>query len=276
VFRRVWAAALPLLAAVLLPLTPRGAAAGDSVGILVLKEHGVGSPTLVQPYLDRFVAIAAQLNDWPAAKGQYHATRAAAEAYIAADKPHYGILSLAAFLAFKPRYDMAVIGQVDVSLAGGRQYHLISKQARDLAGCKGQTLASDHIDDPRFIDRVVAGGQFTLKDFKLLQTQRPLQTIKKVTTGEAVCGLIDEAQLAELSHIEGIDGVHPVWKSALLPPMVVVAFASAPSDERKTFQEHLDEICDGDAKGACAEVGITALQPADGGAYAAVLAAYGK
>jgi len=247
-----------------------------AIWILVLKEHGVGSSSLAQPYLDHFVAIAAGLNDWADAKGQYYNNRGAAEAFIQARHPHYGIFSLPTFLAFRTKYRLDVIGQVAVSLAGGRQYYLLSKSATDLAGCKGKTVASDHIDDPRFIERVVAGGHFTLADFTVSQTQRPLQTIKQVVNGEATCALIDDAQLAELPHLEGADGLRTVWKSAELPPMVVAAFPTAPAAERERFRQHLSDLCDNDGQSACAEVGIVSLKAAGAADYAAVVGAYGK
>ena len=53
--------------------------------------------------------------------------------------------------------------------------------------------------------------------------------------------------------------------------MLVAAFPSAPADERKTFQEHLDELCDGDRKSICAEVGILSLKAANPADYAASL-----
>jgi hypothetical protein len=249
---------------------------GGTVGIVVLKEHGVGSPALAQPYLDRFVALAAEDNGWSSAKGEYYTSRDAAEVFIQARKPHYGILSLPAFLALRTKYDFAVVGQVAVTLAGGRQYYVVSKNATDLAGCLGKTLASDHTDDTRFIERVVAAGRFKLTDFVLTPTQRPLQTIKKVLTDEAVCALIDDAQLAELAHIDGGDAIRVVWKSAELPPMAVVAFPTAPAAERETFQGNLARLCEDEAQGACAEVGIVSLRAAGAADYAAVVAAYDK
>jgi len=263
---------------ILLPKWPPVAARADTavVSILVVKEHGVGSPTLVQPYLDRFVAIAAELNGWADAKGQYYNNRSAAEAFIQAQHPHYGIFSLPVFLALRAKYKLEVLGQVAVSLAGGRQYSLISKSVPDLAGCKGKSVVSDHTDDARFIERVVAGGKFTLADFTVVQTQRPLQTVKKVINGEAACALIDDAQLAELSHLEGAAGLRTVWQSAELPPMVVTAFPAAAEAERQRFREHLAKLCEDEGQSACAEVGIVSLKAASASDYAAVVAAYGK
>lgn len=266
-----------ILAATLSFLTLASAAlAGDPLRILVLKEHGVGSPTLAQPYLDRFVANAALQNDWSDAKGQYYVTRAAAEDFIATQKPHYGIISLAAFLDFRVKYNLEVIGQVAVSLVGGQQYFLISKTATDLAGCKGKKLASDHTTDARFIENVVAHGKFKLADFTIVPTQRPLQTIKEVVAGNSDCALIDDAQLNELKKLSGAADVKPVWSSEKLPPMVVAAFPSAPTSERLRFQQNFSKVCEADTKPACAEVGILALDMASAADYASVVAAYGN
>jgi len=248
----------------------------DPIEILVLKEHGVGSPSLAQPYVDRFVALAAEDNGWKAAKGQYLSSRSAAETFIKTRSPHYGILSLAAFLALRERYQMEVLGRVASKLAGGEQYFIVSKTARDLAGCKGKQLASDHFADPRFVEKVIARRDFKLTDFKLVTNRRPLQSLRQVLSGDADCALLDDAQLAELKHLQGGDGVKVVWKSKLLPPMAVVAFASAPVAERQAFKSNLSSVCEGVENTACAEVGIHALAPARASDYSEVVALYGR
>lgn len=251
------------------------AAAGASVNVLVLKEHGVGSAAQAQPYLDKFVANAAKENGWAEAKGQYEVKRAGGEAYVQGQKPHYGILSLGAFLAFNAKYKVEPIGQAVVAQGGGQQYFLISKTAADLAGCKGKRLASDHADDPQFIDRVASGGNFKLADFTLVTTTRPLQTTRKVISDEADCALVDDAQIAELAHLDGAAGVKTVWSGAKLPPMVVAAFPDAPAAERAAFQGSLGKLCSID-KASCDAVGLTSLGGGGAGAYAGVIAAYNK
>ena len=265
-----------LVAAWLLLARRPAHAADGSVGIVVLKEHGVGNQALAQPYLDRMVALTATRNGWSGANGKYFTSRAPAEAFMKADQPHYGILSIPAFLALRQPYKLDVIGRVSVSLAGGRRYFVISKTATDLNGCKGKPLATDHADDARFIDKVVFAGQATLADFTLTPTQRPLQTIKEVLTDQAVCALIDDAQKDQLEHLQDKDGAHSVWESAELPPMPVVAFPNAPAAERQMFKKNLDSVCDDEGKSACAEVGIDDLTNASESEYAAIVKAYGK
>ncbi|HEY8380325.1 MAG TPA: PhnD/SsuA/transferrin family substrate-binding protein [Nannocystis sp.] len=251
-------------------------AEGDTVHVLVVKEHGVGGAAQAQPYIDKLIAVVARLNGWSAAAGKYLTSREAAETQIHTVDPHYAIMSLAAFLALGPKHRLEVIGQVEVTQGGGRQYSIISKNQSDLAGCKGKTLASDHADDPRFVDRVVGAGSFALSDFTLVETKRPVQTIKKVIAGEAECALVDDAQLAELGKIEGGSALKPVWQSAKLPPMVVVEFPSAPAAERKTFQNSFGKICAGEGKAVCAEAGLKEFKTASAADYAAVTSAYGK
>lgn len=263
------------LAAALLGPTAAAGRANGPVRLFALREHGVSSATVAQPYLDKFVALAAAKNGWPGAQGVYLSSRAAVAEFIRTADPHYAILSLAAFLALRSPHRLDVLGQVALSLPGGRRYSVISREAADLAGCRGKKLASDHAGDPRFVDRVAAAGQFALADFELQPTRRPLQTIRVLLDGQAVCALVDDAQVAELPKIPGAEGVRAVWTGAELPPMVVAAFPAAPEQERETFRSNLVPLCAEEGKQICAEVGIVSLAPASDADYASVVAAYG-
>jgi len=251
--------------------------AGDgTVHVLIIKEQGVGSAAQAQPYVDRLVGAAGKVNGWTATEGKFATTREAAEEYIHTADPHFGIMTLPAFLALRGKHQLEVMGKADVSVGNGQQYHIVSKTQPDVAGCKGKTLASNHVEDARFAEKVIGRSAFTLADFTLVATKRPVQTIKKVVAGEAECALIDDAQFAELSKIEGTAGIRSVWKSDKLPPMVVVAFPSAPAGERTTFKGALAKVCSGESKAACGEVGIKNLGPASTSDYQDVVAAYGR
>ena len=111
---------LALTGALWLSLAP-SLAGGTTVGIVVVREHGVGSQTLVQPYLDRFAALAAALNGWGGADGRYFTSRDVATAFIEGEKPHYGILALPVFLAMRSKYDLRVLGRI-AEATGGRYW----------------------------------------------------------------------------------------------------------------------------------------------------------
>ncbi len=252
------------------------AEADGEVSILVLRENGAGSAATAQSYIDELMTHVARVNGWSGAKGSYQTKRAAAKSYIDTAKPHYGILSLGAFLAMRESMGLKVVGQVHAEGGGGAQYYVVSKNQTELADCKGKSLATNHGADVPFIDRVVSGGTFKLADFQVTATTRPVQTLKKVIAGEAECALVDDAQMAELQRLEGGSAVHTVWLSAPLPPLAVVAFGNAPADEAKTFKGKLSEVCKGDGATACAQAGLKALVESDDAPYAAVIKAYGK
>jgi hypothetical protein len=266
------AAAASLLAT--LALAPATADAGDSVNILILKEHGVGSAASAQTYVDKLVAHVASENAWKAAEGKYVTSRASAASYIKQSDPHFGILSLAAFLDLRGKHELEVVGSAEVAGGGGRQYFVVSGSQASLAGCKGKTLGTDHGDDARFIDKVVGNGELKLSEFTVEDTRRPMKTVNAVARGEVECALIDDAQKAAMAKVAGGDKLAVVWSSKQLPPMVVVAFPSAPASERKSFQSKLASVCSGAGASACKEVGLASLKKADDSVYADVVKSY--
>ncbi len=259
-----------------LALAPGAADAGDGVNILILKEHGVGSAATAQSYVDKLVATVATQNGWSSAAGKYFTTRTQATSFISASNPHYGILSLGAFLSLRGPNKLEVIGSAEVSGGGGRQYFIVSASETSLAGCKGKTLGTDHGDDARFIDKVVGKSDFSLSEFTVEDTKRPMKTVNAVARGEVPCALIDDAQLSSIAGVEGGAAVKTVWSSAKLPPMVVVAFPSAPAAEKKTFTGNLSKVCEGDGKEACKEIGLKSLSSTSASTYAGVIADYDK
>lgn len=274
--RNVVSAALLPLTLASLALAPVAADAGDTVNILILKEHGVGSAATAQSYVDKLVAQVAAQNGWASAAGKYFTTRAQAKSFVSGSNPHYGILSLGAFLELRSPSRLEVIGSAEVTGGGGRQYFVVSASETTLAGCKGKTLGTDHGDDVRFIDNVVSKSEFDLADFTVEDTKRPMKTVNAVARGEVPCALIDDAQMASLAGVEGGASVKAVWTSAKLPPMVVVAFPSAPAAEKKSFSGKLSKICEGDGKDVCKEIGLKSLSSTSESTYAGVIADYGK
>ncbi|MGB1013022.1 MAG: hypothetical protein ACPG4T_02725 [Nannocystaceae bacterium] len=245
------------------------------VNIVILRENGVGSAAQAQRYVDELVARTGEVNNWTKTSGKYTTRRAQAESYIASSKPQFGILSLGGFLALRATNKFQVVGQADVKAAGGQKYFIVSASAADLAGCKGKTLASNHLGDTKMIEGVVAAGAFKLADFTVEKTRRPVQTLKKVIAGEAVCALIDDAQKSDLGSVDGGNSLKVVWTSAKMPPMVVVAFGSAKSATRQRFKANLGKVCSGDGKSTCGQAGIRSLKSASNASYRAAIKAYG-
>jgi hypothetical protein len=251
------------------------ALAAPARSFVVLLEHGAGTPSRAQPYLDDLLKVVAEQNRWPNATGRYFSDRPPALEFIRKEKPDFGILSLAAFVALKGSLSLSVIGEVVAPKAGGGQYFLVSKHASSADGCKGQRVTTTFGNDPRFVEHVIARGSFRLSDFKLVEARRPLEPLKQVLRGEAECALIDDAQLEATHHIEQGAELKAVWQSAELPGMAVVAFARADSAAVQSFKQSLGTLC-AKAKQACSSVGIEKIQPSDVARYRPVLDSYSK
>jgi hypothetical protein len=242
--------------------------AGSDVKLIVVREHSVGSAAQAQPYVDQLVAVAQKTQGWSSASGHYEADRASAESWINDNSPQYGIMNLAALLAFHDSQKLEIIGQVNVSTKGGQQYFIVSKSSGDVSTCKGATLATVE-DDTKFVDKVVSGGAFKLSDFTVETKKRPLQPIKAVANDEVKCALIDDAQKDDPTAKD----LKVVWSSSKMLPMAVVAFPNAP--DKASFKSNLPNLCSSDdGKKACGAAGIQSLKTASDSDYSQVLAAY--
>ncbi len=268
---------LTLLAGVLLALVlPGSAQAEQPVGLLIVREYGIGSATQAQPYVDKFGELLAVRMGWSGTKIQFFTSRSSAPGFIKEAQPRYAILNLSAFLALRQEYGLEVLGSMEFMRSGGQYFHLVSTDAPTLEAGKGKTLATLYAADDRFIDRVVFGGAARLADFTLVPTKRPVQTIKKLVNHEADCALIDDALLAELPRIEGAAGIRPMWKSAALPALVLAAFPAASPEERVKFRAILPTLTEGDGRDISKEIGIEAVLPAKDADLAAIIHAYEK
>jgi hypothetical protein len=270
----------PLAAALAAPVgasaaDPKEGGEGETVHVLVLRQGGAGSASTAQKYVDQVMARIGTLTGWQVS-GKYTTTRAQAETYIEESKPEFGLVSLSAFLPMAAKYKLRPTGKAKVKGGGGGQYFIISKNQFDVAGCKGKKLASDHADDAKFVDNVVFADGLALGDFDLVKTKRSLQTLKAVIRDEAECALVDDAQVADLAHVEGGAVLRAVWSSREFPGMVMVEFPDATKDQAKVFAKNLPQICKGDGKKACTAAGIESLEAASADDFRAYLDAYNK
>jgi hypothetical protein len=275
---RLAVATLAVAAATTGMTTSRSAAAAPAtsgeVSMLILRENGVGSSARAQKFIDDLMVSFARVNGWSSASGKYHTTRQGAEAYIAASKPSYGFFSLGAYLALRDDHKLTPLGKSSIAGGGGEQYYIVSKIAASLEQCKGKSLATNHGDDAKFVDKVLFDGKMSLSDFEVVQTRRPLQTLKKVTRDEATCALVDDAQMAALADVDDGSSVKPVWFSKHFPAVIVAAFPNA--SDSKGFAAKLPDVCEGEGKAACDGAGVRNLATLGASDLSALHTSYGK
>lgn len=246
----------------------------DAVGFVVVREAGSGSASTAQSYLDSLLASLAHTNGWASATGKYFTKRSKAKKFIEETKPSFGFMSFGAYLGLRKAYDLTPVAVADASAAGGSQYFVISKNQLTLDACKGKTLATNHAKDAKFVDRIVSGDAFDLADFQLVETTRPVQTLKAVIDGEAECALVDDSQVLAMGTVEGGLLLRPLWSSTKMPAVLVVTFGSAPAEQVQSFTTNIEAMCEGDGRAACDAAGLKAPRRIEAGAFAAEQTAY--
>jgi len=249
-------------------------ASESAVGFVVVRENGSGSAAQAQSYLDALLASVAKRNGWSGATGKYFTKRRKAKKYIEETKPSFGFLSFGAYLALRKVHGLVPLAVADASASGGAQYFVISKNHFTIDGCKGKSLASNHTGDASFIDNVVSADAFDLGDFEVVETRRPVQTIKAVINDEAECALIDDSQIAAMTMVDGGGALRPVWASKSLPAVVMVAFDSASAEQRESYAKTLGSICDDEGRAACDAAGLEVPRKVEANVFEADEAAY--
>ena len=220
-------------------LAAAASAAEGPVRLFVLREHGVTAVTLAQPYLDRFVALAAAQNGWPTAQGylpHQPARRGGVHPQGAAPlrDPLAAVVPGAAAAA-PPRGDRPRRG---VALGRAALPPDQPQRRRTSPAARASPLATDHADDPRFVDRVVAAGQFTPRRLRAPRDASPAPDHPR---GDRRPGGLrpDRRRPARgaRSTSPAPSDVRPVWSSEELPQMVVAAFPDTPvAEEHHEFR----------------------------------------
>lgn len=250
-------------------------AEADAVGFVIVREAGTGSAAAAQSYLDSLLASVASKNGWAGgATGKYFTKRSKAKKYIEETKPSFGFLSFGAYLGLRKTFDLTPVAVADATAAGGAQYFVVSKNQLTLDGCKGKSLATNHAKDGKFVDRIVSGDAFDLADFTVVETTRPVQTLKAVIDGEAECALVDDSQVLAMSQVEGGLLLRPLWSSTKLPTVIVVSFGTASAEQVQSFKATVEAMCEGDGRSACDAAGLEAPRKVEAGTFTAEQTAY--
>ncbi len=236
-----------------------------------------GAKTYMAPFFRRIESLAG----WPAStiNGSFHPRYSGCLSRIRSSKPGFAVLSLGVYLEQRKRYKMRVIGRVDISYGSGNRLYLVVKKGKytSLAQLKGKRLTSDHLEETKFLNKVMFGGKidvathFTLK--KVRATTKGMRDVKR---GRADATIINDEQL-RLMKRRGYPLV-VLHKSPALPgaPLVALGTYANSSDIRK-MKKVAGAMCSG-ASGLklCRATGIRSARSATNSTYARMVRLFGK
>ncbi|MBM4397179.1 MAG: PhnD/SsuA/transferrin family substrate-binding protein [Deltaproteobacteria bacterium] len=261
--------------------SPAASAGPRDVAISVTRIGGdTGS---AQPFVDRFLRYVEGAIGWPAgsAKGSFLTTRKAVTAFVAANKPGIGMMDPPLFFEMRKEWDLKPLMQVESKDLVSPRLHVVVKDPgiRSLADLKGRRVHTTLGDYPRYLSKVVLGGQVDAgTDWQLKHVGQALKGIRNVLRGDADATLLDDEQLASARQIEGGGDLRTIFTSSALPAIPVVEFGSSlPPADRDAFVKAMLAMC-GSAAGAaiCKEMHIGRFVPLDKPALDAALTRYGQ
>jgi len=265
--------------------TTSAARAGERDFVVYVPGMGA-SAAQARPYLDRFAALLDQRLGWTGGGANFTFVDEAPALgeVLSTHKPGFGLLPPSYFLSLSCGKKAqvtpvaAVVGLAGSGDSAGR-YHLVVKRggATSLEGLKGKRLSSNHLQDSRFLSRVVFDGKVDVdKDFQLRSTSSPITPLKQVDRGEADAALIDDAQLANMKALPFGQDLVAVFSSEELPPFPLVAFeaASRPAD-RAALRGTLLTLCQSpEGAPVCKEMQIVRFAPVEARRYQAGIVKY--
>jgi ABC-type phosphate/phosphonate transport system substrate-binding protein len=269
---------------ILITIVALGSTAFAGPRDFVVEHAGVGGTSQqAEPYLAEFLKYTEAKLGWTGAKSRFFPEPDAEfKKYLETEKPGLGMIDPDQYLELVKKEKLELLATVEGKNQSLGHLTLIAKDPAlsSLEATKGKSLASTHLQSPKFLSRVAFDGKLDVdKHFgKLDPKGSALKVAKAVSNGEADLGLVSDEELAWLKTSPYSDQVKTVWSSGALPPMSVVAFGKiSVAKDRDDFRKMLLSMCT-DPKGAdvCKSLDITKFGPPDKTSYDAAMKKYGS
>jgi ABC-type phosphate/phosphonate transport system substrate-binding protein len=246
---------IPLPATVLAALfTAAAAVAGPKDVAMHLTRLG-GNSVLAQPYVESFLRYIEAATGWTPASmnGTFHVSKKGAIAYVARAQPGIGIMEPALYFEYRQAWQLQLILQAESKDLVADQLHVVVKDpaVKGLADLKGRRLWTTLADYPRYLSKVVLGGQVDAAGYFVLdQVHQALTGARGVLRGDCDAAILDDDQFARAKEMEGGENLRTIFDSPALPPLPVVVFGDAlTAAERQVIAKALIEMS-GNARGS--------------------------
>ncbi|MSP62539.1 MAG: hypothetical protein EXR72_19845 [Myxococcales bacterium] len=260
--------------------TPARAGSSD----LVIYAPGMGGDRdTAAPFVAAFTGYLEKQLKWPpkSANGVYLDDGKQARGEIEKMKPGFGLIPAWLYVDLACGKDAPEpISAVDgiAGMSSAVKFHLVVKTggAKTLDELRGKVLISNHLQNPKFVSRVLLAGKVDAETFfKLKSTQSGAKPFKALLQGEADAALISDEQLknkpAELP-------LTVLLSSEPLPPFPLVSFPTVVSPtQRDAVKRELIGMCAaGEGAQVCKSLRLTRFVALDPAAFKVAVQQYCK
>jgi ABC-type phosphate/phosphonate transport system substrate-binding protein len=272
--------ALALLVATTTLATPASAGPKD---LVICIPGGAGSSGAATTYMAPFFKRIETLAGWPngSIQGSYQPDYASCTSQLGSRKPGFAVVSLGVYLEQRSAFGMQVIGQVDMFAGAGSHLYLVVKKGSyaSLDALKGKKLVSNHVEESKFVSRVVFGGKIDVeRHFVVKKTSSNLQGMREVARGAADATIVNADELKTMKQRSWGADLVVLHTSPALPPAPLVALGRwASAADIAKVKGVFTSVCSGaDGRQLCASSSIQQISPATDATYAAMVRLYGR
>ena len=253
----------------LLPLLSQTAESAPAP-IVVCYPGGPVSEAEANNAMGAMLRVVERIGQWPANSfsSAFTAQADQCRALLNSRKPAFAITSLGLFLEQREAHSLVPVAQPRMKGATSERYHLLVRKGQYTSAdqLKGKSVGGTVFEEPDFIRRIVFAGKLDPQTaFDLKPTRQALRAIRSLDKGELDGVLLNGQQFAALGSLPLKSPLEPVFTSADIPLMGMVANSKTSTpDDRARFARALQAMCaDSDGKKLCDLFGIEAFVPAN-------------
>ena len=241
--------------------------------IVVCYPGGPVSEAEANSAMGAMLRVVERIGQWPANSfsSAFTAQADQCRALLNSRKPAFAITSLGLFLEQQDAHHLVPVAQPRMKGATAERYRLLVRKGQytSVDQLKGKSVGGTVFEEPDFIRRIVFAGKLDPQTaFDLKPTRQALRAIRSLDKGELDGVLLNGQQFAALGSLPLKSPLEPVFTSADIPLMGMVANSKTSTpDDRARFARALQAMCaDSDGKKLCDLFGIEAFVPANAAA----------
>jgi len=238
--------------------------------IVVCYPGGPVSEAEANNAMGAMLRVVERIGQWPANSfsSAFTAQADQCRTLLNSRKPAFAITSLGLFLEQREAHSLVPVAQPRMKGTTSERYRLLVRKGQFIRvdQLKGKSVGGTVFEEPDFIRRIVFAGKLDPQTaFDLKPTRQALRAIRSLDKGELDGVLLNGQQFAALGSLPLKSPLEPVFTSADIPLMGMVANSKTSTpDDRARFARALQAMCaDSDGKKLCDLFGIEAFVPAN-------------
>lgn len=266
-----------------LGLVAASPARAGSRDFLICIPGSPGSSASAQSYLTPFFRRVESLAGWPAGatSGNYQPSYAGCLSQIRSGRPGFAVMSLGFYLEQRTAHRLTAIGQVEMFAGAGQRLYLVVKRGafKTLADLKGKRLTSNHLEEAKFLNKVMFGGKIDVeRHFVLRRVTETTKGMRDVARGRTDATIINDDELRTMKSRSFGKDLEVIHQSPPLPgaPLVAIGANAAAADLAKMRRTIAGMCLGADGRKLCADAGIRAMRSASDSTFWAMVRLYGR